>query len=72
MVTQIPGGILAQKIGCKWVLGFGVTFGGVATLITPWAAFQGIGVIIAVRVVLGMSHVSCDILDEFHKMIISY
>lgn len=54
ILTQIPGGYLACRIGPKWLLGFGVLGTVVFTLLTPIAADLGASYLIAVRVLEGI------------------
>lgn len=57
IVTQIPGGYLASKIGGKLLLGFGVFGTSAFTLLTPLAADLGVGYLIAVRALEGLGEV---------------
>ncbi|KAG5675888.1 hypothetical protein PVAND_005753 [Polypedilum vanderplanki] len=52
--TQIPGGILASKIGGQWVFGLGILGTAVMTLLTPILCYQGIGYLILSRVIQGI------------------
>lgn len=54
IITQIPGGYLAGRLGPKWLLGFGVLGTVIFTLLTPVAADWGSGYLIAVRVIEGI------------------
>ncbi|TRY68802.1 hypothetical protein TCAL_04672 [Tigriopus californicus] len=54
IATQIPGGILAEKIGGKWLFGLGTFCTAVLTLLTPLAARAGIPYVITVRVLEGL------------------
>uniref|UniRef100_A0A803W3S3 Sialin n=1 Tax=Ficedula albicollis TaxID=59894 RepID=A0A803W3S3_FICAL len=54
IITQIPGGYLASKIGGKLLLGFGIFGTSVFTLLTPLAANLGVGYLIAVRALEGL------------------
>lgn len=54
ILTQIPGGYLAGKIGGKLLLGFGILGTAAFTLLTPVAADLGPGYLIAVRVLEGL------------------
>ncbi|XP_030054903.1 sialin [Microcaecilia unicolor] len=54
IVTQIPGGFLASRIGGKLLLGFGVLGTAVFTLLTPLAADLGVGYLLAVRALEGL------------------
>jgi len=58
IVTQIPGGRLAEIFGGKKLFGFGVLFTAILTLLTPLAAELGIGVFIALRVLEGLTEVT--------------
>ncbi|XP_053315715.1 sialin [Spea bombifrons] len=54
ILTQIPGGYIAGKIGGKLLLGFGIFGTAVFTLLTPIAADLGPGYLIAVRALEGL------------------
>ncbi|XP_004696361.1 sialin isoform X1 [Echinops telfairi] len=54
IITQIPGGYVARKVGGKLLLGFGVLGTAVFTLFTPLAADLGVGYLIAVRTLEGL------------------
>ena len=54
VISQIPGGYVAEKFGAKWVFGLGVLLPGVLTLLTPMAAYHSLTTIVAVRVVEGL------------------
>lgn len=54
ILTQIPGGYLAGRIGGKLLLGFGILGTAVFTLLTPLAADLGPGYLIAVRALEGL------------------
>ncbi|KAL8609427.1 hypothetical protein ACOMHN_006614 [Nucella lapillus] len=54
ILTQLPGGWLAERIGGKRLLGFGCLSTSVLTLLTPVAARAGISYFIAVRVLEGI------------------
>ncbi|XP_072293168.1 sialin [Eucyclogobius newberryi] len=54
ILTQIPGGYLAGRLGPKWLLGFGVLGTVLFTMLTPAAADWGAGYLIAVRVLEGV------------------
>ena len=58
MVTQIPGGILAEKYGGKYIFGLGTLFTAVFTLVTPVAARSSTTALIVVRVLTGLAEVS--------------
>ncbi|KAF8380215.1 hypothetical protein HHK36_027697 [Tetracentron sinense] len=54
LLTQIVGGIWADKIGGKVVLGFGVVWWSVATLLTPVAARIGLPFLLTMRAFMGI------------------
>lgn len=49
ILTQIPGGLLAEKIGGRWVFGIGIVMTAVLTLLTPLAASVSVWLLVAVR-----------------------
>ncbi|XP_051224483.1 probable anion transporter 1, chloroplastic [Lolium perenne] len=54
LLTQIAGGIWADKVGGKTVLGFGVIWWSVATALTPVAAKLGLPFLLVVRAFMGV------------------
>ena len=56
-MTPLPGGILARKFGGATLLGISVGTSGALTLLTPFAARAHVGVLIALRIVIGMAEV---------------
>lgn len=54
LLTQIAGGWLADRFGGKAVLGFGVVFWSLFTIITPPAAFAGLTLLLLSRVGMGL------------------
>ena len=66
IVTQLPGGILARKFGGATILGLSVGTSGALTMLTPLAARAHVGVLIALRVVIGMAEVT-NILTIIHR-----
>ena len=61
LVTQVPGGWLAERYGGRWIFGIGVVMAAVFTLFTPLAAYWHVGALIAVRVVEGLFGVSKNV-----------
>ncbi|XP_042637500.1 sialin [Orycteropus afer afer] len=57
IITQIPGGYIASKVGGKLLLGFGILGTAVFTLFTPLAADLGVGYLIAVRTLEGLGEI---------------
>ncbi|KAM6601116.1 hypothetical protein CsatA_020725 [Cannabis sativa] len=54
LLTQILGGIWADKIGGKLVLGFGVVWWSIATILTPIAAKIGLPCLLVMRAFMGI------------------
>ncbi|XP_015917008.1 putative inorganic phosphate cotransporter isoform X2 [Parasteatoda tepidariorum] len=54
IATQLPGGILSEKFGAKWLFGGGVLVTAVLSLLTPVAASWGTAAFIVVRVLEGL------------------
>ncbi|OIT07332.1 PREDICTED: ascorbate transporter, chloroplastic [Nicotiana attenuata] len=54
LLTQIVGGIWADKLGGKVVLGFGVVWWSIATVLTPIAARMGLPFLLVVRALMGI------------------
>ncbi|CAH2242519.1 jg3834 [Pararge aegeria aegeria] len=53
VLTELPGGRLAEIIGARRVFGYSTLLASILTLLSPWAAAAGFGWIVALRVVLG-------------------
>jgi len=54
LLTQILGGIWADRFGGKVVLGFGVVWWSIATILTPFAAKLGLPCLLVVRAFMGI------------------
>lgn len=54
VLTQLPGGRLAELVGGKWLFGVGILVTAVFTLLTPVAASTSIWLLYAVRVIEGL------------------
>ena len=54
VVTQLPGGRLAEVLGGKWLFGLGVLVTSVLTVLTPLAARTNLILFLVVRVVEGL------------------
>ncbi|KAH6937103.1 hypothetical protein HPB50_025564 [Hyalomma asiaticum] len=54
VVTQIPGGRLAERVGAKWLYGVGVLVTALLTLLTPVAASWSIYAFVTLRVMMGL------------------
>lgn len=57
IITQIPGGWLAQRFGAKYIYGIGILMTAVFTLLTPLAADVSIWCLVALRVLEGLFEV---------------
>jgi sugar phosphate permease len=53
LLTQIAGGVLADRFGGKIVLAVGLVAWSVATMLTPLAAVAGLGFLLLVRIGMG-------------------
>lgn len=59
ILSQFPGGLIAQRYGAKWVVSIGLLVTGILSLILPFAAtYGGMGFVLLVRVLQGISEVS--------------
>lgn len=65
LVSQIPGGLLAERYGGKWVLTIFLGISTVATLLTPLAAQLSFVLLIILRVLVGIGSVSFQLLLFF-------
>ena len=54
VLTQLPGGRLAELFGGKWLFGVGVLVTAVFTLLTPVAAKTSLYFLYAVRIIEGL------------------
>ena len=57
ILTQVPGGYLAQRFGAKYIFGVGVVMTAVLTLVTPLAADVNVWCLAVVRVLEGIFEV---------------
>ncbi|UJR21148.1 hypothetical protein I4U23_024247 [Adineta vaga] len=55
IVTQIIGGMLAERFGAKWIFGGSIFISSILTLLTPVAARVDYRLLIAIRVLIGMA-----------------
>jgi MFS family permease len=55
VILQVPAGYLADRYGGKWVLGLGVLFWSLFTLLTPLSAALGITMLLACRFLMGVA-----------------
>lgn len=54
VLTQIPGGRMAEILGGKYIYGFGVLITAIFTLLTPIAAYWSFPALVLVRILEGM------------------
>ncbi len=54
LLTQVLGGVWADKFGGKRVLSFGVAWWSMATALTPLAASLGLPVLLVMRMFMGI------------------
>ena len=57
LISQIPGGILAERYGAKWVLAAFMCLSTVSTLLTPVAARLSFILLIILRICCGIGSV---------------
>lgn len=57
LITQIPGGRMAEVFGGKWLFGLGVLCTAILTLLTPLAARWGYAALIVLRILEGLGEV---------------
>lgn len=56
MISHIPGGLVAEKFGGKYTLGFGILFNAIFTLLTPIGIHYGDATaLIILRVLVGLA-----------------
>lgn len=54
ILSQFIGGTLAERFGAKWIFGCGLLVSGVLTLLTPIAARTHVGLLIFIRILIGI------------------
>jgi len=59
LITQVPGGWLANKYGGKWVYSVGMLLCSFMTVLTPVAAKASPYLLVAARILEGLGQVSC-------------
>ena len=59
LFTNIPGGWLASKYGGKWVLGIGILWTAILTLLSPIAAKTSPYLLVVLRILMGLGEVRC-------------
>ncbi|XP_064549125.1 sialin-like isoform X2 [Drosophila montana] len=56
LITHLPGGILADKFGAKWILGISILISGLCTAFTSVAIYYGdVWGLIAIRILMGVA-----------------
>jgi len=61
MASQIPAGMIAQRLGAKWVMFGFISVSTLSMLLTPVAAELGYIAVIVVRIVAGIGSVSFNV-----------
>jgi len=56
-ISQIPGGLLAERFGAKWIIAGFLGLSTAATLLTPLASRVSFGLLILLRVLCGIGSV---------------
>lgn len=56
-ITQLPGGMLSQRFGGKWVVSVGLLITAFFTFLVPVSAHAGKGFLILIRVIQGLAEV---------------
>ncbi|KAG8223304.1 hypothetical protein J437_LFUL001178, partial [Ladona fulva] len=65
VITQVPGGLLAEKIGGKHLIGFGILATSIFTLLSPIAAhLGGAKSLITIRILEGLGENKGDNMDK--------
>ena len=64
IITQLPGGVLALKCGGKNLFGLGILSTAVLTLLTPVAARASVGLLVALRVLIGL----CEVCESLYNI----
>ena len=69
IVTQIPGGILTEKFGGKWMMGLMTFFAGLLTMFNPIASREGGTVaLVTLRIIQGLvqvGHLKLSYCEQF-------
>ncbi|CAF0904028.1 unnamed protein product [Rotaria sordida] len=53
VLTQVIGGLVAERYGAKWIFGGSIFIAGILTLLTPLAARIHVNFLIAIRLLIG-------------------
>lgn len=65
--TPLLGGRLSEMVGAKWLLGGGIFFTSLLTLITPTAADWGVAAMVTLRVIIGAAQVTFFTIQNCHS-----
>ena len=68
LITQLPGGILAQWIGPRYVVGYALLISGLITLATPFAADFSFWAVYVLRILVGLIGVSLSGSSEVSRI----
>ncbi|XP_043271950.1 sialin [Venturia canescens] len=55
VITNVPGGRVAERVGGKLVYGLGVLLTAIFTVVSPFAAYLGLGPFLAIRIAEGFT-----------------
>jgi ACS family sodium-dependent inorganic phosphate cotransporter-like MFS transporter 5 len=58
VITNVPGGRIAEKVGGKLVYGLGVFLTSLLTVVSPFAAYWGLYPFLVIRVAEGFTEVN--------------
>lgn len=67
LVTQLPGGRMAELLSAKWVMLVAVLVNALCTLLTPPAAALHAGALLAMRIGEGLGAVSTQTADHYGR-----
>jgi ACS family sodium-dependent inorganic phosphate cotransporter-like MFS transporter 5 len=60
LIKNLILGILAERFGAKWIFGGSILIAGILTLLTPFAARLHVGLLIAIRLLIGAFEVGLN------------
>jgi len=68
LISQIPGGLLAERFGAKWIIAGFLGLSTAATFLTPAASRISFGLLIVLRVLCGIGSVRKSVFTrEWYK-----
>lgn len=60
--VNVPAGLFSDRYGSKWIFGVSVLMSGIASALTPVAAYAGVPWLFATRILEGKVMTSCDVM----------